>query len=164
MAEIEIQHDETEQQHITRMAGGELRELLGKLARDLIGHGVMPDQADHAVAHLFAGMTMMDEKEGASIAMVLQSLRNVHRKPWSTLMRSAAHMSPHDFLSCALHNQHEALMALMGVIKHPETPKDVARMATAAARHIEKNLRLIQDPFWATQEPDATDMEPAGNA
>lgn len=164
MAEIEIQIEETETEGHTRLAGGAVRELLGKLAHDLISHGVDAGRADVTVGHLFEALTALDGPQMASLSMVLQGLRHIHQPKWCTFMISAPNMSPHDLLSCALHSQHETLMALLGAMKHPDTPGPVVAMAEAALRQVEANLRLIQEPFWATEAPDATDMEPAGNA
>jgi hypothetical protein len=164
MAEIEIQHEETDQQHSDRLTHGDLRAMLGKLARDMIYHGVTPDRADHAVAHLFAGMTMMDEKEGASIAMVLQSLRNVHRPQGTTLSVTAQHLSPNELLHIAFHALFEVEYATMAAQHHPDTPQPVLAMLDKLKRGIRALMPLVQQPMWATEPPDATDMEPAGNA
>lgn len=164
MAEIEIQHDETEDQFINRMSKGDLHALIGKLTQDLISHGVQPETADHTARRLFLTLDALNGEGLAGTAMVLQALRNAHRKPWGTLLRSMPDMTPHDLFSCALHCQHEAQMALIAAAKHPDTPRAVVHQAGRAIRHIEENLRLLQEPFWATQAPAATDMEPAGNA
>lgn len=164
MAEIEIQHDETEDQFITRTGKGELHALIGKLAQDLISHGVQPETADHTARRLFLTLDALNGEGLAGTAMVLQALRNAHRKPWTTLLGCMPDMTPHELLACALHCQHQAQMALIGAAKHPDTPRSVVVQVDGAIRHIEKNLRLLQEPFWATEAPDATDMEPAGNA
>ena len=164
MAEIRIEHNETEHQHLSRLAGGEVRELLGKLAADLIRHGVDAARVDQTVGHLFGALTGLDGDKTTSLVMVLQSLRNIHRPVGTSLRSDKSFLSPNELLHIALHGVCDARYALMAAEYHPLISPPVLAMVKHASTGCEALLRQVQTPMWATDPPDATDMEPVGNA
>ncbi len=164
MVEMRIEHEENESQGIARFAQGELREMLGKLAKDLIDHGVSTERADETVGNIYGVLGSLNGEATAGTAMVLQALRNIHRPKLRRTFADMPELSPHQLLQGALFAHHEAMMCFIAAEVHPETPPSVKAMIKKAFKAHQRLLPLVQEPMWATEAPDAADMEPAGNA